>query len=82
MSQQTFRYKMFVREDIDGFFALFIDNLANLMILTSTTLGLLKMPAELVFGRILPGFALAMLVGNIYYAWQAKWLAEKRKGRM
>ena len=36
------------------------------------------MPSELVAGRILPGAALSILLGNAFYAWQAKRLAEKR----
>ncbi len=37
-------------------------------------------PPELITGRILPGAAISILVGNLYYAWQARQLA-RRTGR-
>src|SRR5262245_13230111 len=38
------------------------------------------MPAELLYGRVLPGAAVSLLVGNCFYAWQARRLAA-RTGR-
>ena len=38
--------------------------------------GFLGFPPELVYGRVLPGAAVSLLVGNAYYAWQAKKLAD------
>ncbi|HEY7058045.1 MAG TPA: hypothetical protein VH458_16025, partial [Vicinamibacterales bacterium] len=40
----------------------------------------LGFPADLVYGRVLPGAAVSILVGNLAYAYQAKTLAE-RTGR-
>ena len=65
----------FVRGDLDGFFGLLIDNLVNLMLIVSLCTGLLGMPAALVFGRILPGAAVSIGLGNVFYAWQARRLA-------
>lgn len=70
----------FVRGDLDGFFGLLIDNLVNLMLIVSLCTGLLGMPAALVFGRILPGAAVSIGLGNGFYAWQARRLA-RRLGR-
>jgi AGZA family xanthine/uracil permease-like MFS transporter len=70
----------FVRGDIDGFFGLFIDNLLQLMVISVLGTAVCGFPAELVNGRILPGAALSILVGNLFYAWQARRLAE-RTGR-
>ncbi|MEI7870185.1 MAG: hypothetical protein WCI11_20055 [Candidatus Methylumidiphilus sp.] len=42
--------------------------------------GVLGFSDDLVYGRILPGAAESLLVGNLYYAWQAKRLAA-REGR-
>ena len=43
--------------------------------------GLLKfviqVPDELLFGRILPALGLMLFIGNMYYAWMAKRLADK-----
>jgi len=67
----------FVRGDIDGFFGLFVDNLLQLMLIAVLCTKVCGMPAELVYGRIMPGAALSILFGNIYYAWQARRLAIK-----
>ncbi len=67
----------FVRGDIDGFFGLALDNLVQLLVLSSLCLGVLGFPAELVFGRVLPGAAVSLLVGNVFYAWQARRLARR-----
>ncbi len=63
---------MFVRGDIDGFFALFIDNLLQLMLIAVLCPMVCGLPLDLVFGRILPGAAISILVGNIFYGWQAR----------
>jgi len=66
----------FVRGDLDGFFGLALDNLVQLLLIDVLCRVVLQFPAELVYGRILPGVAMSLLVGNLYYAWQAKRLAE------
>ncbi|MCX7110171.1 MAG: NCS2 family permease [Proteobacteria bacterium] len=66
-----------VAGDIDGFFGLALDNLVQLLIIVSLCRGVLGFSDELVYGRILPGAAVSLLVGNLYYAWQAKKLADK-----
>lgn len=70
------QYPWFKREDVDGFFALFQNNLANFALISATLLGM-GFPVSIVFGRIIPGAAVAVLFGNIYYAFMAKRLAEK-----
>jgi len=72
--------RWFVRGDIDGFFGLFIDNLLQLMILSVLGRAVCGFPAELINQRILPGAAASVLVGNLFYAWQARQLA-RRTGR-
>lgn len=66
-----------VSSDIGGFFGLFTNSLTNIL----TALGLLafaiSMPKDLVFGKIGPALALAVGLGNIYFALAAKRLAEK-----
>lgn len=71
----------FVRGDIDGFFGLFVDNLLQLMLIAVLCGNVCGMPPELVYGRILPGAALSILFGNLFYAWQARKLAIS-SGRM
>jgi adenine/guanine/hypoxanthine permease len=63
--------------DLDGFFGLFVDNLIQLILIVALCGGLLGMPGELVYGRILPGVAVSLLVGNLFYAYQARALARR-----
>jgi AGZA family xanthine/uracil permease-like MFS transporter len=69
--------RWFVRGDIDGFFGLALDNLVQLLLIASLWGGVLGMPAELLYGRVLPGVAVSLLVGNLFYAWQARRLGRK-----
>ncbi len=73
------RYKWATEGDINAFFALFLDNVVNLFILTSilTTFG---MPRDFVYTRILPGTAAAVMVGDLLFTWLAFRLA-RRTGR-
>ena len=70
----------FARGDLDGFFGLMVDNLVQVLLIVALTREVLHFPDALVFGRILPGVALSLLVGNLYYGWQARRLAA-RTGR-
>jgi AGZA family xanthine/uracil permease-like MFS transporter len=74
------RARWFVRGDLDGFFGLAIDNLVQLLLIDALCIGVLGFPAALVHGRILPGAAVSILVGNLFYSWQAQRLA-RRTGR-
>lgn len=66
---------LFVASDLDGFFGLAIDNLIQFLLILGLTVGVLGFPADLVSGRILPGAALSVLLGNLFYAWQAQRLS-------
>lgn len=74
------RFKWFHAGDIDGFFGLFVDNLLQLMLIQVLCTAVCGLPADFVASRILPAAALSILLGNWYYAVQAKRLAE-RTGR-
>ena len=63
--------RWFVRQDIDGFFALALDNFIQILLIVSLCQGVLKFPAFLIYGRILPGVALSLVAGNLYYSWLA-----------
>jgi AGZA family xanthine/uracil permease-like MFS transporter len=69
--------RWFVRGDVDGFFGLALDNLVQLLVIDALCRGVLGFGDELLYGRILPGAAVSLVFGNLYYAWQAKKLAEK-----
>jgi AGZA family xanthine/uracil permease-like MFS transporter len=72
--------KWFVRGDVDGFFGLAIDNLVQLLLIDVLCRAVLGFPPELIYGRVLPGAAVSILVGNIAYSYQARALA-RRTGR-
>lgn len=67
--------RWFHRGDIDGFFGLALDNLVQLLLIQGLCTYVVGLPPELVLGRILPGAALSILVGNVFYARQARALA-------
>jgi adenine/guanine/hypoxanthine permease len=75
MSQAPFNPRWFVRKDLDGFFGLMIDNVIQLVLIVSLCRDLIRLPDSYIFGRILPGAAISILVGNVFYAWQARRLA-------
>jgi AGZA family xanthine/uracil permease-like MFS transporter len=72
--------RLFVRGDLDGYFGLALDNLVQLLLIDSLCRFVLDFPPELLYGRVLPGVAVSLLVGNLFYAWQAHRLAA-RTGR-
>src|SRR5580704_8313720 len=65
--------------DWDGFFALFFSGLPDLLLIAGLA-PLCGFPSSMVTTRILPGVALSIFAGNVFYSWQAHQLAE-RSGR-
>jgi AGZA family xanthine/uracil permease-like MFS transporter len=63
--------------DLNAFFGLALDNMTQLVILSSLLIGVFKFPAELVLFRIVPGTAIGVLVGDLVYTWLAVRLARK-----
>ena len=74
---RSYTYKLFARNDFSAFWALFTDNLINLIVLSGICQFVFNMPADIVFGRIVPGAAVAILAGIAVYTWLAKHTAEK-----
>lgn len=62
--------------DWNAFFGFGTNILVNLLVLTGLLRFVLKMPDEIVFGRILPATGLMMLLSTLYYARLAYKLAE------
>ena len=69
-------YRWSTRGDVAAFFALMPDNLATLAILATILLGF-GLPPEIVFGRMVPGTALGVWVGDWLYGWMAFRLARR-----
>ena len=82
MIRSAMRNPIFCRGDLDGFFGLFVDNLVQFLTAV-TLLGLtcgIAPDSPLLLKYIFPGAAVSILVGNLFYAWQAHRLS-RREGR-
>lgn len=66
--------------DWNAFFGFGTNILVNMLVLTGLLRFVLKMPDEIVFGRILPATGLMLCLSTVYYAWLAYKLA-KSTGR-
>jgi AGZA family xanthine/uracil permease-like MFS transporter len=73
-------YRWFRVGDLNAFFALMFDNMANMVILAGILIGAFHFPKELVLYRMVPGTAIGVVLGDLTYAWMAGRLA-RRTGR-
>jgi AGZA family xanthine/uracil permease-like MFS transporter len=69
--------KRLVKGDWDGLFALGLDNLLMLILMSSLCQGFLGFGPDLFYGRILPATAIGLVIGNLYYARLALQLAAR-----
>jgi adenine/guanine/hypoxanthine permease len=76
----TTKPKLWVPGDWNAFFGFGTNILVNLLTLTGLLRFVLKMPDDLVFGRILPATGLMLCLSTIYYAWLG-WKLAKKTGR-
>lgn len=72
--------RFWVAGDWNALFGFGTNILVNLLVLTGLLRGVLQMPDELVFGRILPAAGLMMFLSTMYYAFLA-WKLAKETGR-
>ena len=72
--------RLWVVGDLNGFFGLFTNVLLNVIVLTGLCIGVVQLPADTVFGRILPALGIALPLGNLFYAYLA-WQLSKQEGR-
>ena len=79
-ANNSFRFRWYSRGDINGFFALAIDNIALLVGMSGILIGVFHMPSGIVMGRMVPGTAVGVLLGDLLYTWLAFRLAH-REGR-
>jgi len=75
-SKQT-QLRWWVRGDLDGFFGLFSNSMANTLAAIFLLSVVAKMPNDIVFGNIVPAVVLSLAFGNIYFALQAYRLGQK-----
>lgn len=76
------RYPLFVKRDIDGFFGLAVDNLVQLLLIAALCGAFCGMTGEngyFLTRHIMPGVAVSILIGNVFYALLAHWVAWREK---
>jgi AGZA family xanthine/uracil permease-like MFS transporter len=74
-----FHYPIFTRSDYSAFWALFTDNFTNLLVISGVCRFVFHMPDDIVFGRIIPGASLAILIGVAFYSRLAHKLAHSEQ---
>lgn len=57
--------------DLNAFFALLLDNVVNLVVLTAILVGAFGFPADFVIRFMVPGTALGVMLGDLAYSWMA-----------
>ncbi len=80
MTISTFKPVVWAPGDWNAFFGFGTNILVNMLTLTALLRYVLKMPDDIVFGRILPATGLMLFLSTLYYAWLAYKLA-KETGR-
>ncbi|MCX7830805.1 MAG: NCS2 family permease, partial [Acidobacteria bacterium] len=60
--------KLFDKGDIDGFFGLALDNLVQVLLIESLLTAVLGFSREFVYKTVLPGVAVSLVVGNLFYS--------------
>ena len=73
----TSKPSIWVPGDWNALFGFGTNILLNLLVLTGLLRFVLKMPDDIVFGRILPALGLMLFLSTVYYAWLAYRLAQK-----
>lgn len=73
----NFKYRWFARADIDAFFGVFFDGFSKVLAGVAIMIFGFGMPADIVLGRIVPGLAVATMIGNFWYVYEAYELAKK-----
>jgi AGZA family xanthine/uracil permease-like MFS transporter len=71
------KYPWFVKGDLDGFFGLAVDNLVQVLVIVALCTQLCGFSSELVYTRVLPGVAVSLFIGNVFYALHARRVARR-----
>src|SRR3954462_4064468 len=73
----AFRPKLWVTGDLNAFFGFGTNILVNLLVVTGLLRYVLKLPDDLVFGKILPATGAMLCLSTLYYAWLGYRLARQ-----
>lgn len=74
------KYKWAVAGDVNAFFGLMLDNIADLLLTIGLLAAVFNFPTTFAIGHMVPGTAIGVLVGDLIFFWMAMNLA-KRSGR-
>ena len=75
----TFRVPWWTRGDTNAFFGLAFNILVNVLTLTGLLIFVVRIPANLVLGTVLPALGIALIAGNAYYTFLARRLARREQ---
>lgn len=65
------------RGDWAAYFGLLANNLTNLLTMVSLLIFVVGFPPEMVYGRVVPAFGLAIFIASVAYGWYGYQLAKK-----
>lgn len=68
---------LFCRGDVGGMTYIITNNIVNYLIVIATLSGVLGWPDAIVYGRVIPGMSIGLMMGGLYYAFMAYRLSRK-----
>ena len=71
------RYPLLCKGDVDGFFGLAVDNLVQVLVLVTLCQQMCGFTEAMLVERVLPGIAVSLLIGNLFYSLHAWWVARR-----
>lgn len=77
MKQKSTLVPWFKRGDIGGMAYAITNNIVNYLIVIATLSGVLGWPNEIVFGYVIPGMSVGLLLSGVYYAFMGRRLSKK-----
>ena len=80
MEKGKIKIPFFTKGDIGGLTYILTNNIVNYLIVIATLSGVLAWPDEIVYGRVIPGMSIGLLLSGLYYAYMAHKLG-KKEGR-
>lgn len=75
--KEPIKLSWWVSGDTNAFFGLGFNTLVNVLVLSGLCIGVVKIPGTEVFGVILPALGVQLLIGNVYYTYLARRLAQR-----
>lgn len=80
MNKEKTLVPWFQRGDIGGMTYSITNNIVNYLIVITTLSGVLEWPDEIVYGSVIPGMSVGLMLSGIYYAFMGRRLS-KKEGR-